>query len=170
MKQYSILILLAVFALFLKVSEGPALEETQLSEEPEMKSYAREEQDGLVYWIALPDEIVAPPAAGEDLFVLPVTAAIDNNTWETKTLPGDNLEWEMSVIDSSGAVCLVGKGLIHVGVDTKLLPGERFARRLSPAVQNPQELPPGNCTIRMTYRWNDGAGIELSAATTIVRR
>lgn len=170
MKRYSILVLLAVVALFLRVSEGPAPEETQLCEEPEMQSSAREEQDGLVYWIALPDEIVAPPAAGEDLFVLPVTAAIDNNTWETKTLPADNLQWEMSVIDSSGAVCLVGKGLIHVGADTKLLPGERLARRLSPAVQDPQELPPGNYTIQMTYHWNGGAGIELAAAAAVVRR
>ena len=170
MKQYSILILLAVFALFLEVSEGPAPEQTPLCEEPEMKSYAREEQDGLVYWIALPNEIVAPPAAGEDLLVLPVTAAIDNNTWETKTLPADNLEWEMSVTDNSGAVCLVGKGLMYVGADTKLLPGERFARRLSPVVQDPQELPPGNYTIGMTYRWNGDAGIGLSAAAAVVRR
>ena len=170
MKRYSILILLAVPALFLTVSEGPAPEETQLREEPATKSYAREEQDGFVYWIALPDEIVAPPAAGEDLFVLPFTTAIDNNTWETKTLPADNLEWEISVLDSSGVVCLVGKGLIHVGADTKLLPGERFARRLSPAVRDPQELPPGNGTIRMTYRWNGGDGIELSAAAPVVRR
>jgi hypothetical protein len=170
MKRYSILILLAVLTLFLTVSEGPAPEKTQLCEEPEMKSSARDEHDGLVYWIALPNAIIAPPAAGKDLFVLPVTAAIDNNTWETKTLPGDNLEWEMSVIDGSGAVCLVGKGLIHVGADTKLLPGERLARRLSPAVRDPQELPPGNCTMRMTYHWNGGAGIELSAATAVVRR
>ena len=127
---------------------------------------AADDRAGLIYRAAvLPEIDLTPLTRGQaGTLAVPVSIAIDNNTYERRALPAKTLHWSVRALDEKHDTFAVAAGTLDCAPDDALAPGARWLRFVSFDLQ-PMERYPADWLILVNLGWSDANELMLQIQT-----
>lgn len=123
-------------------------------------------REGFLYHVSVAPEF--NPATMRDaqgaVRPLPITLAIDNNTYVRRALPAAVLHWTFRAKDENQSLLTQTTGTIDTGPDGTLAPGARWMRFV-PLDLTHAELPAGTWQIEVELGWGYAEPVTLQILT-----
>ncbi|MBI2497720.1 MAG: hypothetical protein HYV75_07375 [Opitutae bacterium] len=127
---------------------------------------AADERAGLIYRATVIPEIdLTPLIRGETgALAVPISIAIDNNTYERRALPAKILHWSARALDEKHDTFTVATGTLDCVPDDTLAPGARWLRFVSLGIP-PMDRYPADWLILVNLGWTDANELMLQIQT-----
>jgi hypothetical protein len=118
-------------------------------------------RDGFLYSAAVVPELAPSNAVP---LVVPVTLALDNNTYRRQALPGAELRWSVRILQENGTVVVEDQGVVSTKPDDVLAPGGRWMRFVPVRVASPDSLT-GALRVKVGMGWASADELSVELAT-----
>jgi hypothetical protein len=154
---------------FLLIAIGVVVAMTMMQSKSSSRTEPRPWQvarDGFLYSAAVAPELVLSAPARSDAvpLIVPVTLALDNNTYRRQALPGAELRSSVRILQEGGSVLAEDQGVVPAKPDDILAPGGRWMRFVPVRIASGASVT-GPLRLRVGMGWASADEFSVELAT-----